>query len=328
MKKGLGLFSPATAPPGRFQLGLSARPFVARRRNSATISPPRASVRAEIPAFKTAGRRGRGTNRESGQGTVEYILVLVIVIIILLTVMYRFHHGFRTYARAFFNGYVACLLESGELPGAPKSTCAEVMPKFDDKNAKELIKGNIPGGAGGAGGANAGNKQDKNKNANRGRETVAGGSRSAPVGSLRGSGRPKYSEVAKNTTGDGDASKSNGDSLSMPNSSGARGRAGDRPRGVRMNVGSSEVSEDEAKEKDRPKKAQTTKKVENGDTLRPTRSIEKTDRKPTALPEEDGKGFSMGALIRWLIILLIIVAIVVFFGGQLIQISKSREKGE
>src|ERR1051326_4578430 len=66
------------------------------------------------PNSRSAGRFRR---HQLGQGTLEYILVLVVVIIIILGLMYQFHSSFRNYAQQFFDGYIACLLEVGELPG-------------------------------------------------------------------------------------------------------------------------------------------------------------------------------------------------------------------
>ena len=37
-------------------------------------------------------------------------------------------------------------------------------------------------------------------------------------------------------------------------------------------------------------------------------------------------GFSLGSILRWLLIILMILAIVVFFGGQILQISKSGDE--
>lgn len=58
---------------------------------------------------------------ESGQGVIEYILVLTITVFLIGTFLYQFSTAFRKYANNFFGEYVACLLETGELPAKPRA---------------------------------------------------------------------------------------------------------------------------------------------------------------------------------------------------------------
>ena len=58
------------------------------------------------------------TSSESGQAAVEYILILAIIVIIALSVVWQFSTAFRSYSDKLFDGYIACLLETGELPGS------------------------------------------------------------------------------------------------------------------------------------------------------------------------------------------------------------------
>ena len=77
--------------------------------------------------LKKARRAGRKLNKESGQGVLEYILVLVIVLVVILGLVYQFNVKFKNYAEQFFDGYIACLLETGDLPGVGGSMCEEEM---------------------------------------------------------------------------------------------------------------------------------------------------------------------------------------------------------
>lgn len=59
--------------------------------------------------------------------------------------------------------------------------------------------------------------------------------------------------------------------------------------------------------------------------LTPTKKIfTPPEKKPVILREEDGAGFKFGHIIRWLIIAGIVLAIIVFFGGQILNYSKSQ----
>ena len=68
------------------------------------------------------------------------------------------------------------------------------------------------------------------------------------------------------------------------------------------------------------------KKVEGSDNLRARKVQENLARKPAG-HEEPAASFTLSGFIRLLLIILIIVAMVIFFGGQLMQITRSREKG-
>lgn len=270
------------------------------------------------------------SGRESGQGTVEYILILVIVVIITLTLLYRFHGAFRNYAQVFFDGYVACLLDVGELPGTG-SVCLSEMPKFDPKSAKYLLKDNLPepGNGSSGGSSNAAKSADPNgqrAQANRAhRAGPAGGGGGGRGGRFRDSGRVRSSEVGK--VGDGSESTFGGDdksgaSITVPT---GRLRSNGQPPKVKMEINADGRIE-EASDGGRPKSLKTAKNVDDGSGLRPVKTVENPSRTNASVGDGEGKGFSLGALIRLLIIILIIVAMVIFFGGQLMQIAKSQDK--
>lgn len=64
---------------------------------------------------------------------------------------------------------------------------------------------------------------------------------------------------------------------------------------------------------------------EQGYMLTPTKKIfTPPEKKPVVIKEDDDSGFKFGHIIRWLIIAGIILAIIVFFGGQILNYSKSQ----
>lgn len=266
---------------------------------------------------------------ESGQGTVEYILVLIIVIIIALTLLYRFNGAFKKYTEAFFDGYIACLLETGELPGTG-STCQAEFAAFDGKNGKNLLKDNLPtnkgnwgkGGAGGKGGPKTSGGSGKNGAA--GREVVSGGP-DRSVGSLRGRSAtvPLKTSSGGDGGGGGEGKESGGLLGGIPV---ARMQNSQRPRSVQMGF-STEGSLVEPTNPEKSSKKSTGKTVEGGSELRPVKAAENMEARRTQASIDDGKDFSVGGLIRLVIIILIIVAMAIFFGGQVLQFMKSRDKG-
>ena len=62
--------------------------------------------------------------REKGQAVIEYLLILILVVSIILGILYQFNDAFKKFINGYFGDYIACLLETGELPslggmGAP-----------------------------------------------------------------------------------------------------------------------------------------------------------------------------------------------------------------
>ncbi|MES2962631.1 MAG: hypothetical protein V4760_01995 [Bdellovibrionota bacterium] len=303
-------------------------------------------------------RRTASWNRESGQGTLEYILVLVITVILFLTVVWQFNDAFRSYAENFFDGYVACLLETGELPGRG-GNCTADYKAFKIADGKPLINGPLgdgstggPGGAGtgggGAGAGSGGKTGDAGKNADAGNKGAGGsggdggggggGGESGPpagattVGSIgnRGKGRSKSTAVgaAKDEQGqDGGSSES----LVGPMAGmGARGTESSSGRAKRTALDRGygywgQQEQAEAAESKAPIKS-VSPKNENGNNLRSKKTSVDMSRKTASVASGSDDGFSLGSLIRYILIAGIVLAIVVFFGGQLLQISKSSEK--
>ena len=88
-------------------------------------------------------------SREAGQSTVEYILILMVTVVLILTIVYQFSTAFRAYAEQIFDGYLACLLETGELPGG--QGCTADMKPFNIADGKPLLTGGLSSSSDGGG---------------------------------------------------------------------------------------------------------------------------------------------------------------------------------
>lgn len=260
---------------------------------------------------------------ESGQGTVEYILVLVVVIIIILSLLYRFHSSFRSYTENFFDGYIACLLETGELPGTG-AICKEEYQSFDPKGGNQLLKDKLPEGRNAGKKDKGGAAQHQANNSRRGE--ASGGYRNGGYeGRLGGGFRSRETAVGTVAPASSDSSSNGRNSMiSMSNNTYVGRTQGDYhgPRTVEYGGG----VETEKDSKDVAAKS-TVKRESAADKLRGAKGFETLNRKPAAKSDKDGEGFSISGFIRFLLIILIVVAMVIFFGGQLMQIARSREKG-
>ena len=265
--------------------------------------------------------------RESGQGTLEYILVLLIGIILILSLVYKFHDSFRIWANNFFDGYVKCLLEVGELPGAG-SLCKDEYSAFDGNAGKGLLKNNLADGGGGSG---KNGKGSSTANANKKSANRSGGEVTAPNGNStvgrfgQDNGRNKVTNLG--AVDKGDAGAATGKEPADGGATlGSFGRSF-RPDRSRIEYGPGYVSEiDDEVKKGKPKTA-AAGKSNDGSGLKPKSFTESIERKPATIVEINGNSLTFSGFIRMLFIICIIIAIVVFFGGQLMSIMKSREKG-
>ena len=285
-------------------------------------------------------RRGfRRSGPESGVAILEYILILVIIVVIALSLLYQFNHTFKTYAGMLFDGYYRCLMETGELPGTG-TQCSAEFGNFDMKSGKKLVSENagfgpMGSGADGANGSDA-NKKDGSKDAaGKGGEKTGrnrgGRNASTGVGSMGRSGRFKSAPMGKLATTSGEvasqASESPGQNMTPVRSVGYVNQRR-RARALSMSYFVSGDTEEKKRTEARPASASVA--VGNNDqaALRPSKRPYTPPRAPAEAGDTDaGGGFTFGKLIRTLIIVALIMAIVVFFGGQLLQISKSGEKG-
>lgn len=304
-------------------------------------------------------RKHSSISSDSGQASLEMVLLLVIGMLVALGTIYRFNTAFKKYTTDMYGTYYRCLLETGELPGVA-SVCGDRKARFEIANGRELVR-NVPGsagtggdsgsggGGGGSGGSGSGGGQNSGSSGNqasggssgsnggRGSESVGGSSRASGggsgsvVGRLRNLGRQRSTAVGQ-AGDDGSA----GDSASMSDSTtggnyGSRATTNQlrRPQ-TKMNFkmdDSSVEREEKAKVTSVTASKTGAKAGERGDSLRPRKTVENTDRKPAAnLDEGKGGGLEFGRLFRIFLIIVIIVAIAVFLGGQVLQISKSSEQ--
>ena len=129
---------------------------------------------------------------------VEYILVLVIVVAIILGIIYQFNDAARQWASNYFGDYLACLLETGELPGSD-AQCDQLFEEFDLASGRPAIQTAGAGGGGTAGGGSSGPGSSGLQPAGGG-GGAGGGSGSG--GAADGSGSQSQSNAAGARAGD------------------------------------------------------------------------------------------------------------------------------
>lgn len=286
-------------------------------------------------------RRGL-LSEESGQGVLEYILLLVIVVAIALGGLYQLNDAFRNWATNYFSEYLACIMETGELPaiggaGITAGECNNLYEPFSIEEGRPLVGGGTSGGGGGAGGGGAGSGGGEG-GGNDGEEAVAnsGGASKYSAGGGRGGGRSGRfkSSGGPADLGDDDDSKngrkgrtkkiytgSTDASIPAYALNGGRGRF-KAARGLAGQGGVYSEDEDENENEEKLGAGTVTKQDIGKNEKRNRIRVNKPKKKEELPPDEP---MTIGNFLRYLIIAAIIIAIVVFFGGQALQLGKGME---
>lgn len=275
---------------------------------------------------------------QAGQAVLEYILVLVVIVSIILGILYQFNDAFKNFLDSYFGDYIACLLETGELPslGGDGPGQAECIPPFQDFN---IASGQSlqTGGGGGASVADESGPQEEMSSGPEGNQAgsalrpsrvTAGG---APINAERttggGSLRPGSTQYRGGQQGVGVDVGFPGENRDVM----APGLGGSRTILRRRYVDLSEeyLSDDEKKKKEREStKSTQVKKTSDARSLRKARFALEVPEPRQPASSVDGEGMDFGRLVKLLVIAAIIIAILLFVVGQAVQIKKSWQKSD
>lgn len=267
---------------------------------------------------------GSPLKSDSGQAIIEYILVLVVTLGIILGVMYQFNNAFKKYVQSYFGEYVACLLETGELPtlggtaGANAETCDASFEKFSLKDGRPFISsdGSNSESGSGSGSGRTSRSTPRSRNANLQKSKVTSNNRGRNGEATSGSSDSKASDDSKK--------RIIRRTVSNPNYNFRANRQRDRgqiPLASTWNMS-------KEKKEEQPFTAKIdAKNVKNGGSRGGRKiavNMDKFKIKRAGLTDA-GLNLSLGDYVRYLIIGFIIILIIIFFGGQLMQIKKNYE---
>lgn len=284
---------------------------------------------------------------EAGQAVLEYVLVLLVVVSILLGFLYQFNDAFKTYLDTFFGDYIACLLETGELPalggdGPSSGECN--MPDMNVAGGAMLDNAAANSAANGSNGGGDGSSSSDSASSGSGSGSSRGGSnrRRRPsrfnsgggtgngeaVGSAANRSRP--GRITKRTRVKGSAGNGGGFSAdsSEGGSGGRRGRVTRRKRVIYL--GDDYLSKNEKRKNQDPVigSVKNANKKEGEGSLRKTRMKLDLPEREVARIEEEKVSLGFGVILKFLIIGGILIALFVFLGGQAMSIKKGWQKGE
>ncbi len=249
---------------------------------------------------------------QSGQAVLEYLLILIVVVGIALGVLYQLNTALKKYVQSYFGDYVACLLETGELPslggggGVNADSCESEYEEFSLKNGRPLIAGDgsSSGGDGAGGGGNGGGRGDRSS------------SRVTRNNSSINAERSQGNQVAAGSVKKNSPRSLDGGGGSDSSSSGYRAQKQRNNGQVRVSLKSNAQ-----KDKTIAKTIDLKGKLNGGSQKKIPVDMAKFKIKPAQ--SDLTLGLSFGDYLRYIIIFGILILIIVFFGGQLLQLKKS-----
>ena len=278
---------------------------------------------------------------ETGQAVVEYILVLFITVSLILGLMYQFSDAFKQFLDSYFGDYIACLLETGELPslggsGPNQSQCQAPFVNFNLAAGNSIVEpssggdGSSDGGSSssaGSGGSSGSSSGSSNQPLRSSQVSSSGATGNSDSTGRAGAGRP--SRFTQRQSGGADQQQGGFDSGSSDGEfSTGRGRRIVRRRRIYLQ---DDYLTQDAKKKNRNPVIGSAKKDPKSvgvSSLRQPKFDLEVPKPRAPATDSEFKGFSFATLIKFLLIAGIVIAIVIFLGGQALQIKKSWEKGE
>lgn len=239
--------------------------------------------------------------------------------------IYQLNSAFREWAKGYFGDYLACLLETGELPSIGGSVgdsglCNQFFKPFNLKDGRMLITqtgASTPPSSGSGGGQAAGSRENGGLGSSGyGSYTPVGHFGGASGGGRGRQGVGKAGRSDPNATGNMSASNYGG-------GYDEQNRKLDTSTKEKLDTQFAFQDEAEAKQKRRNVASASSKTGDSnagkGRTIIHTKSV----KKDAGLSDDSGMNF--GDYIRFLIIAAIIIALVLLIGGQMLQIGKSME---
>jgi hypothetical protein len=273
--------------------------------------------------FSAFLRKPFNTSSQKGQAVTEYLLILVIVVGIALGVIYQLSGAFRKYVENYFGGYVACLLETGELPGlgggggATAEGCSGLFEPFSLKNGRPLIASSGDGGGKNGGKSRTLNPRTSRPSSSSRVTNTRNSSPTAERGSMSGNnGNAAVASLGnKNgSLGKGGSSGSSGSLITLRKSQ--QQANGQFRLDGRFGMKGDEKQSGKAQKKLDAKSAKSSSPRQIAFTI--------TDpRKMAKLNEDKPIELGLGDYLRYLIIAAIIIAIVIVLGGQLLQVRRN-----
>ncbi len=269
---------------------------------------------------------------ESGQASVEYILLIAIGVVLILGLSSVLYKPLGDWTKTYMTTYLECLLDVGELPSMGSSGDTPVCTLTPFKRGQAV---NMSGAGGGLGNESIkGNGTSRNKNkssasSNSNENGTANGRDGRVQGGLMGAetaANKKKMAGLDEAKGKEANSEENGGSTKYYRSrhqsfSSGAGPAADGPR---ANTFVERLTQPVSKAKTSSFTSRLSENTES-EKLSSKKFTMPTNQRKIASPDADFQ-WGIAEYLKYAVIIAIILAIVIFLGGQILQIWKSMEK--
>jgi hypothetical protein len=269
---------------------------------------------------------------QSGQATLEYVLLLIITVSLLLSLTAQFFRPMGDFINDYMGSYVSCLLESGELPSMGASSQSASAESCDYSHDRfNIAEGRRPNGQGSSGSdpSKASTDKSRTKSENSGSSSGGGGYAGSNSQSSRGSNGysshrngevgatdPKVVEISiANTEEAGFNKRGSGHAYDSISGSGAA-----QPT-ITYNL-----SEEEQKKQEAIKKQPTRVIASDLPERSPKKMIITPPPVAKSATDLQMNDWGLGDYFRFILIAAIIIVIIALIGGQAARLSKSWEK--
>ncbi|WP_413292174.1 hypothetical protein ACLSU7_12285 [Bdellovibrio sp. HCB185ZH] len=269
-----------------------------------------------------------------GQAVIEYVLMLVISVSLVLMLMTQIFKPFQAFVQSFMGDYLACLLETGELPQLGADTLKESECKFsfqgvsgNNSNSSNTGKSNSSNSSSSSSSDASSSKSSSSSSSSSG--TYAGSS-SRPRGSnsISSARAPKQGVSGNGDVGGGkviEITLEGGGAGTLYKAKNGSSYVVEGGRRVASLPISGMTEEDRKKLEKRAESGKKSTVVSSDMNTKPKKTaVKKPEARTVAEAAEEPVTF--GNFIRWLFIAALIIALVIFLGGQALQFSKSGEK--
>lgn len=270
---------------------------------------------------------------------VEYILVLVVTVGLIVGLLTQFNKSIEVWLNNYFGDYLACLLETGELPAMGATDAGGVCSQYHSPFvAGDLDAGGEGENGGGNGGSNSGSSSSSGSG-DKAKKSVADASASrGGVGSSASStasgkfGKISSFRAASSSSGagrgkSGREDKANTGNTKVSTPSGLGGESSG-PNVVRMETNRLNLGFSVQKNQQEEREEKISVPVAKDEAKKEKREERFLASKPPKVKVKDldaDLGLGYGDYLRYLLIAGIIIAIITFFGGQALQISKEMD---
>jgi hypothetical protein len=292
-----------------------------------------------MPKRVKNSQKSAGLTNDRGQAVIEYVLLLIISVSLVLMLVYQIFKPMQQFVQGFMGDYVACLLETGELPalGGDDTAAADKGCTSKFNNVAGNTSGSKGSGSSSSGSSNSSKDQNSSGSKNSsGSDSSSSGSNSTYAGSSsRNGGRYVSNSRGARRGMDGRSSDSQGKVVEIALEGGGAGgffskstSAGYAEVGRKVaSVPVTGLTEDEKKKLEKKAGAGNKATMVAGDGFTPAvkkMAVKKPEAKAALMKEDEP--LTIGNFIRYLFIAALIIALVIFLGGQALQFSKSGEK--